>query len=176
MKYDVFISYAQEDEEVAILLARKLEDFGINVFLAKYKLQIGDSLFQQINHALTESRFGVPIVSPVYLSKKWPMRELGAILAREDAEEMDILPVLHNLTSENLKQSWPLLADKLTVSTNQGLDQVATQILNVVNLKLSTLQSHNEEISAAESRKRFSKLNRLGPLLTRYRSSVVFAA
>jgi histidyl-tRNA synthetase len=61
---NVFISHASEDKEsVAIPLADALRRAGLKVWLDKSELTIGDSLRASIDARLSESRFGVVIIS-----------------------------------------------------------------------------------------------------------------
>lgn len=133
MKYDVFISHASEDKkEVVLPLANFLKEHGLNVWVDVLVLQLGDSLRKNIERGLKESRFGVVILSPNFFSRPWTQRELDVLVSREDDNDKVILPILHNISFQEVRDRVPLLADKLAVSTNQGLEYVASQIINVI--------------------------------------------
>jgi len=75
----------------------------------------------------------VVILSPKFFAKKWPQRELNALLARETAKGTKVLlPVWHNLTADDIMAHSPILADRLAVSTAEGLSFVVEQILQVL--------------------------------------------
>ncbi|MBI4673155.1 MAG: toll/interleukin-1 receptor domain-containing protein [Chloroflexi bacterium] len=130
--YGVFISHASEDKaEVARPLAQELERLGVKVWLDEFELTLGDSLRQEIDRGLTQSHFGVVILSPDFFRKEWPQRELNALVAIEGDGKV-ILPVWHHLTKEQIIRYSPLLAGKLAVSTDQGISYVANEILRAI--------------------------------------------
>ena len=84
-QWDVFISHASEDaESVARPLADALRRRGIEVWLDGSELKIGDSLNEKIDEGLANSFYGVLIVSPNFIAKQWPRRELNALMAKEE--------------------------------------------------------------------------------------------
>lgn len=134
MKYDVFISHASEDkDDVARPLATRLESLGLRVWFDECQLTIGDSLRREIDRGLIESRFGVIILSPAFLAKEWPNKELDGLVAREDGRGKVILPIWHKVTNIDIGRFSPILADKLAISTDRGLAVVANSILQAVN-------------------------------------------
>lgn len=75
--YDVFLSHASEDKaEVVVPLAEALAARGVRVWLDRQQLTLGDSLSRRIDEGLTQSRFGVVVLSPSFFAKEWPQREL----------------------------------------------------------------------------------------------------
>ena len=84
-RWDVFISHASEDKtEVAAPLANALRRGGVKVWLDRQELRIGDSLREKIDEGLSESRFGIVILSPHFFQKGWPKRELNGLMALEE--------------------------------------------------------------------------------------------
>ncbi len=62
--WDVFISHASEDKEtIAKPLAKILIHNGLSVWLDQHELFLGDSLRRKIEEGLSNSRFGVVILS-----------------------------------------------------------------------------------------------------------------
>jgi hypothetical protein len=134
MEYDVFISHASEDkDDVARPLAALLESLGLRVWFDECQLTLGDSLRRSIDRGLIESRFGVIILSPAFFEKEWPNKELDGLVARESGREKVILPIWHKVTATDIGRFSPILADKLAISTDQGLAVVAKSILQAVN-------------------------------------------
>lgn len=130
--WDVFISHAREDKErVARPLAGLLKAAGLRVWIDENELQLGDSLRRKIDHALAGSRYGVVVLSPAFFAKEWPQRELDALSAL--GSESHILPVWHGVDQGFVARHSPTLADKIAVSTDRGLDQVALAIVSVVS-------------------------------------------
>ena len=131
--WDVFISHAWEDKDtIARPLATALLKAGLKVWYDEFTLKLGDSLRRSINLGLSQSRYGVVILSPYFFDKEWPQRELDGLVAREVSSGKIILPVWHNVTREDVEHFSPVLADRLGVSTANGLDSVVQEILCVV--------------------------------------------
>lgn len=130
--WDIFISHASEDkEEIARQLAEALQQVGLKVWYDEFSLKLGDSLRRSIDQGLRESKFGLMILSPNFFAKEWTQRELDGFTAREISSGKVILPVWHNVTYEDVLRFSPVLADKLAVSTDQGLDRVVQRILSL---------------------------------------------
>lgn len=133
MKYDVFISHASEDkDEIARPLATLLQSRGLTVWLDEMKLTLGDSLRRSIDLGLNSSRFGLVILSPSFLSKEWPQKELDGLVARENDSKKVILPIWHKVSRDEIVKYSPILADKLAAPTSKGLGYVVDQVVNAV--------------------------------------------
>jgi Leucine-rich repeat (LRR) protein len=132
-KWDVFISHASEDKDAVVIpLAAALRRAGLRVWLDKHTIQLGDSIREQIDEGLAESRFGVVIVSENFLNKEWPKRELNGLMALEDEGRHVILPVWHEISKKRVAQFSPILADRLAANTKDGFGVVVSQIVQVV--------------------------------------------
>jgi replicative DNA helicase len=132
MEFDLFISHASEDKDSVVRpLAQLLRDSGLRVWLDETEIKLGDSLRRSIDHGLSKSRYGLVILSPDFLKKEWPQKELDGLVAREDGREKVILPVWHNVTREEVTNFSPPLADKLAVPTSKGLPEVVSVIQRV---------------------------------------------
>lgn len=158
MKYDVFISYASEDrKEIAIPLAKRIKEYGLTVWFDEFELTIGDSIRRSIDYGLSESQFGVVILSNNFFKKEWPKKELDGLFSRDDGKEKFILPIWHNINYYDVLNFSPILADKIAVTTDMGIDYVVNQIVNVINQKNDSNVKHfkgedienliNEELS-----------------------------
>jgi hypothetical protein len=68
--HDVFISHASEDKDDFVRsLANSLISHGLNVWYDEMTLRIGDSLRQKIDKGLANSRVGLVVLSPAFISK-----------------------------------------------------------------------------------------------------------
>lgn len=128
--WDVFISHASEDTEVAGEIAKGLEALGYSVWFDQEQLKVGDSLRASIDKGLRGSRYGVVLLSPNYLreGKKWTKLELSALVSLQDDDERVILPVWHELNSDDVKALSPVLSDLKAVSTSDGIEAVISAI------------------------------------------------
>lgn len=132
--WDIFISHASEDKDAVVRpLAERLRSLGLKVWYDEFTLLLGDSLRQSVDYGLANSRFGVVILSPNFLAKNWPGKELDGLFSRETSGEKVILPVWHNIDQAELAKYSPMMADRIAVSTSKGLDAVVKEIMKVVD-------------------------------------------
>jgi hypothetical protein len=132
-KWDVFISHASEDKQiVAMPLTEALVRAGLKVWLDRFELKIGDSLREKIDEGLSESAFGVVILSKHFFSKGWPQRELNGLFAIEEDGTKVILPVWHGVDKTTVAHFSPILADRLAADTRGGIPALAQAIAQVV--------------------------------------------
>ncbi len=128
--WDVFISHASEDKEAFVRdLVETLTAKGLKVWYDEFTLTLGDSLRRSIDHGLANSRFGVVVLSRSFFAKEWPQRELDGLVAREISSGKLILPIWHEVSKEDVASFSPILADRLAVNSDKGIDQVVSEIL-----------------------------------------------
>ncbi len=132
--YDVFISHASEDkDEIVRSLAHALSAEGLGVWYDEFTLRIGDSLRQKIDKGLANSRVGLVVLSPAFLSKGWTNYELDGIVTRSVSGEQILLPIWHNITKQQVVDFSPSLADKVARSTaTHTVEEIAEEIADVI--------------------------------------------
>lgn len=141
--WDVFISHASEDKKrVAAPLAKALEKLGLDVWLDKDQIELGDNLRQKIEDGLSKCRFGVIVISPNFLKKEWTAKELDAFISRDLKGRKVILPIWHECSEEFIADNFPLMHGKLAISTEAGISEIAKRINAVV--KNSPIEIRNE--------------------------------
>nr|MDZ8062745.1 toll/interleukin-1 receptor domain-containing protein [Nostoc sp. EkiNYC01] len=146
-EYDVFISHASEDKDGFVRpLAEELRKRGYGVWYDEFSLTLGDSLRRSIDKGLGNSKYGIVVLSPNFLEKEWPQKELDGLAAREIEGRKVILPIWHNILYEDIITYSPTLADKLAVSTSKGLDYVVREIVKVI--ELSQLESNQVDLKS----------------------------
>ena len=132
-EYDAFISHAVEDKiPIANELCAKLERAGLKIWYSGKELGVGDSIEKTIERGLNRSRYGIVIFSPTYLAKNWTIREFYTLLAKEIEEQKVILPVLYNITLDELKNKDMVMADRFAVNSDRGLDFVADRLVGEI--------------------------------------------
>ncbi|WP_051462688.1 toll/interleukin-1 receptor domain-containing protein [Bradyrhizobium sp. URHA0013] len=154
LEWDLFISHASEDKEEFVRpLAGALQQFGVKVWYDEYALSLGDSLSRSVDKGLANSNFGLVVLSPAFLAKRWPEYELRGLTARELAGEKVILPVWHNVSQQELLRFSPPLADKLAVKSDGSTPlQVAIKIIEAIRPDLFTrIQRRIAYYQAADS-------------------------
>lgn len=132
--FDIFISHASEDKNaIARPLYNALVERGISVWFDEAVIKLGDSLRRKIDEGLSKCRYGVVILSPHFLSKEWPQRELDGLVARETAlGEKRILPIWHELDRDTLLRYSPPLADRMAGLSEDGVSVLVEKILQVL--------------------------------------------
>lgn len=132
-EYDAFISHAVEDKiPLANELCSKLENAGLKIWYSGKELGVGDSIEKTIQKGLNRSRFGIVIFSPTYLAKNWTIREFYTLLSKEIEEHKVILPVLYNVTLDDLKNKDLLMADRFAVNADRGMDFVVQKLVQEI--------------------------------------------
>ena len=132
-EYDAFISHAVEDKiPIANELCAKLERAGLKIWYSGKELGIGDSIEKTIQRGLNRSRYGIVIFSPTYLAKNWTIREFYTLLAKEIEEQKVILPVLYNITLDELKNKDLVMADRFAVNSDKGIDFVVERLVGEI--------------------------------------------
>jgi hypothetical protein len=131
--YDVFLSHAVEDKEpIANELYKKLTEKGLQVWYSGSDLNVGDPLTSAIHVSMDQCRFGVTILSPTYISKYWTLNEFFFFLKREVDGEKTILPVLYNITPEELAIKFTPMANIFAIRYERGIDFIADKLVEKI--------------------------------------------
>ncbi|MBA4214736.1 MAG: hypothetical protein C0449_16815 [Polaromonas sp.] len=130
--YHVFISYATEDEAYADELARSLQWLGLSVWFAPIALEIGGKLLDSINAGLMASQFGLLLLSPTYISKKWTSYELDVLHRQHIEEDKKLLPIWHGIDKAQLDSWNPGLSGIVALRSTEDPNTIAKKIANVV--------------------------------------------
>lgn len=148
MLHDVFISHASEDKDSLVRsLAELLRDQHIEVWYDEFSLKVGDSLRRSIDQGLSQSRFGIVVLSPNFFKKQWSQWELDGLVARQNSGGTEvILPVWHQVGRDDVLNFSPSLADKVAVNSSLGLDEVARRLAAVIRPHGSTLVIAREHL------------------------------
>lgn len=134
MQYDVFISHASEDKaDFVEPLALALKIAGVKVWYDNLVLEWGDTLRGNIDRGLSDSRFGLVVLSRAFLKRKrWTEHELDALFSREQSGNKVILPIWHGIEREDLVAYSPAFADRL--AKNSATDSIAEMVAEVKRL------------------------------------------
>jgi hypothetical protein len=129
-EYDTFLSYARIDgKDVAGDLRSNLESLGVAVWFDEVAIVPGRSQSLQMDAGLRKARSGIALLTPAYLTGRfWTERELGVLLSKET-----LIPVLHNVTFEDVKQYSGILPDLAGFTTRQdSIADIAKKIAAAV--------------------------------------------
>ena len=77
--------------------------------------------------------YGIIIISPSFLNKEWPQRELDGLVALEvQSGKTKILPIWHEIDKETLLRRSPTLADRVAGKSSEGISALVKKIIAVV--------------------------------------------
>ena len=127
-EYDVFISHANKDKEDLVEeLYQSLKALGISIFYDKESLEWGDKWKDKILDGTKRAEFAIIVISENFFDREWTEKELNEFLNRQNRNGQKlILPILHNITAEQLKEKYPSVADIQGVPSDKySCDQIA---------------------------------------------------
>ena len=132
--YDFFVSHASEDKDGFVReLAEALRTKGANVWYDEFTLKVGDSLRQNIDRGLANSRFGIVVLSENFFKKQWPNRELDGLVAREVQGHTRILPIWHKVSKGEVAHYSPMLADKVALNSSLlSVSKIADELVRLL--------------------------------------------
>ena len=91
----VFISYSHADSEFVDRLARDMKASGVDVWLDKWEILVGDSLTRKVSEDIHEAGYLAVVLSPHSVRSEWVQRELNAGLMKElNLKRVFLLPIL----------------------------------------------------------------------------------
>jgi len=160
-EWDVFISHAIEDQEGFVrYLAALLTRLGLRVWYAETALRVGQSLARSIDIGIAQSHFGIVVISPHFIAKKWPEYELRGLIAREIDEGNVILPIWHGVTKADVIAFSPSLADKFALNTAQDeASEIALKLLREIRPDIYQKQERAqlEKLASGEATQELQK-------------------
>lgn len=128
--YDVFLCHASEDkDEIVKPLYDELKALGLSVFLDGEEIGWGDSLIDIINKALHKSKYVIAVMTANSVDKKWPQKEINAVLSSEIKHDKNkLLPLIHGDEEEILGKNF-LMSDKLYKKWEGNPQKIAQDVL-----------------------------------------------
>ncbi|RYQ46811.1 toll/interleukin-1 receptor domain-containing protein [Bifidobacterium pseudolongum] len=133
-KYDVFLCHAWDDRRtVAKDLYEALKNAGVSVWFSEREVLLGSNLMREIDRGLAKSRAGLVLVTASFIgrikSEGVADKELSALLARDL-----LVPIVHGVTYEDLREESPLLASRNGLSTAEDtVEDIAAKISELVS-------------------------------------------
>lgn len=130
INYDLFVSHASEDKDRFVRpLVEQLAEAGLTVWFDEATLKVGDSLVGSIEAGLSQSRFGIVVLSPAFFARGWPRRELDALTNRELATgESVLMPIWLDVDADAVREYSILLADRYAIIGSRGVEYAASAI------------------------------------------------
>ena len=127
-EYDVFLSHANADKlEFVDELNTSIEHLGVKIFYDKNSLEWGDNWKARILDGINKAEFAIIVISQNFFGREWTEKELYELLNRQARNGQKlILPILHNITIDDLVKKYPSVADIQAISSKDyTCDQIA---------------------------------------------------
>lgn len=134
MNFDVFISYASEDHEIANLIAQTCAQEKIKAFIDTKQIGIGESIPRLINDAFKSAKVLLFIATRKYESKKWTNEELFTAFNKVVKEEMKLFPLIVEST-ESFEKEYPLLSHHKYMKWEGDGKQVVDELKKMIAQK-----------------------------------------
>lgn len=133
-QWDVFISHASEDKEtVAKPFAEKLRSMDLDVWYDEFSLKWGKSLRKSIDEGLSNSLFGIVILSKVFFQKTWTKLELDALISIMTSTGHDnVLPLRYEISHDEVARVSPILAGIFSRSWDEGIEKLSNEVKELV--------------------------------------------
>lgn len=132
--YDAFVCHASEDKDKFVRpLAEELTQKGLRIWYDEFELDVGDSLRESIDRGLSQSAYGIVILSESFFGKGWTEYELNGLTAREAEGDKVILPVWYNIGKSDVMEYSPPLADKVAVQASRDdVEETAEELYGAI--------------------------------------------
>ena len=127
-EYDVFLSHANKDKEDFVDdLYKSLVKLDIPIFYDKESLEWGDNWKQRILDGVGKAEFAIIVISENFFDREWTEKELVEFLKRQNRNGQKlILPIVHNITNEDLRKKYPSVADIQAIDSKKySCDEIA---------------------------------------------------
>lgn len=73
----VFLSHTSIDKPFVEKIARDLNRLGIDAWVDKYEIKVGESIFWRVEEGLRESEYFAIVLSPEALASEWVRSEIA---------------------------------------------------------------------------------------------------
>jgi hypothetical protein len=149
--FDVFLSHAVEDKiSIAQELYCRLKEAGLSIWYSGSDLTPGDFIEDSVRTAITHSEYGIVIFSQFFLSKNWTMNEYYSMAQLESEKRITIIPILFDVTPEDLAKKNLNMADRFAIHASRGMDHVVSKVLeSIKKKKLATPSAPPKKYSRA---------------------------
>lgn len=135
-EYDIFISHAWEDKDDFVRpLAESLLNEGIKVWYDETSIKWGASIRQSIDNGLSHSRFGIVVISSVFLEKYWTNYEVDGLFQKEAVNGSPVLlPIWHKVTKDEVLNKSVTLAGRNALNTAMlSIDEIVEQVKQILS-------------------------------------------
>jgi hypothetical protein len=128
-----FLSHASEDKSYALKLKRHLEVQGYTLWFDIQNISWGDDLTERIDTGLTNSFYGIVVLSPHYLAphKTWTIHEFNRLMKNHK-----IFIILHNIELQYIQTKYPRLHEVITrvlvIDSSSDFSEISRQLQRIL--------------------------------------------
>lgn len=123
---DLFLSHASEDkEELVRPVADELMRRGLSVWLDEAQIFPGLDFVDAIQRGMKDAHAVVVFLSPSFLSKRWPLKELNNFVAMGKP----LIPVVSDLSISDVLETFPLLSSTYMMIGVRDCQEIARRIV-----------------------------------------------
>lgn len=140
-KKDLFISHASEDKDDFVRpLSTLLRQYGVDVWYDEFELRIGRSISRSIDKGISNSNFGLLVLSRSFFAKNWTEYELKSLNSYEIEKGDILLPIWKDVDFKDVRKFSPYLADKFALRTDDlSIEEISLKVIKVVKPELFSL-------------------------------------
>lgn len=138
-KNTIFLSHASKDKETIVDELYKSLSRIINVWYDGEQSQICKPIKEIIMEGVVNSKYAVIVISKSFFDSDWCEQEIKSLLMRQnDDGDYMVIPVLHNITIEELKEKYPSLCDYgiKPLYTDSGCQDITISVAGHIMNKL----------------------------------------
>lgn len=127
VKFDAFLSFAEEDVEVAQKIYTELSKKGLNIWFSREHLRYGQSILSVITKVIQNSSSGIVILSTNTFSddRHFPIQELRTLQNQNIYRNLFLFPIYHGISHDYILDNYPTLSDQYACNTNQGIELIS---------------------------------------------------
>ncbi|XP_010451551.1 PREDICTED: TMV resistance protein N-like [Camelina sativa] len=142
--YDVFLSFRDTRKSFVSHLHKALITRGIVTFKDDRKLEIGESISDELSRAIRSSRFAVVVISENYVTSRWCLEELRLIMELQGKKEIEVVPIFYGVNPSDVRHQRGNFALERKLSLKHGLlylqEQLLSNILGEEHVKLWSVE------------------------------------
>ena len=120
MQKMLFLADLHGNMPATLALEKEIEKLGVKIFYDSKILKWGDNWKNRILEGTKKSEFAIIVISNNFFGREWTEIELKEFLNRQNRSgQKIILPILHNITVEDLRKKYTSIADIQALSTQK---------------------------------------------------------
>ncbi|MEL6659444.1 MAG: toll/interleukin-1 receptor domain-containing protein [Bacteroidota bacterium] len=131
IRFDAFLSFAEEDVEIAEKVYSELTKNGLNVWFSREHLKYGQSILGIITKVIQNSSSGIVVLSESTFSdeRHFPIQELTALYNQNIYRKLLLFPIYHGISHGYILDHYPMLSDLYACNTKQGVEAIVKEFV-----------------------------------------------